>query len=436
MNFVSRPISRRRIPTKVLASGVLAFALTLVLLPTVSVSAYNRSAVVTYADTYWKNYNGLYNSYTNDCQNFVSQSEYAGNYSFDGWPNGSRTNDANWWFDTYYRIGTQTWQLVQHYRSFLIIDVPGGYLWSSLYGSQYGTSSGLQTADVIMYDFNDGQGLSHSTVQVRTGGSYVDPNSGWWGDEVDSHSTDRQSAYWALHHITETQRVRRSRLGISTATTTEAIADENRSLLLDVQPLVWRKRIVRESWFRLTKRRAAGLLLVAIAGGAVFVVASLRGSASQDEAGVRGVVRQVLVLQHVLSVPPTSYTGGNMSEATQRLMKQRTVDQLRRYMRGEPLARYANIINSNIGANKSGQGRYLDGGVDSLVFSDMRFSDDNTAIVDVRAGVWAKVGQQHGAELVVATPHNLADYTFTLTKVGGSWLVSGESYTFVPGYGP
>lgn len=46
--------------------------------------------------------------------------------------------------------------------------------------------------DALFYDWqNDG------LIRIQVG-SGPDPNSGWWGDYVDQHTTDRYHAFWSL----------------------------------------------------------------------------------------------------------------------------------------------------------------------------------------------------------------------------------------------
>ena len=71
------------------------------LLTNIIVSAYNASNAVSYADTYWSNYNPNYSNYNSiggDCANFVSQCLVAGGMQMtDGWYWYSYSNRSASW---------------------------------------------------------------------------------------------------------------------------------------------------------------------------------------------------------------------------------------------------------------------------------------------------------------------------------------------------
>ncbi|MFF1448301.1 amidase domain-containing protein [Streptomyces sp. NPDC058274] len=63
-------------------------------------SGYNYTAMATYAEKYWKNYNPAYRNFNaagGDCTNFVSQSLNAGGWTF---VSGTTTDYTKWWYDS------------------------------------------------------------------------------------------------------------------------------------------------------------------------------------------------------------------------------------------------------------------------------------------------------------------------------------------------
>lgn len=186
------------------AGPILAVALLLVATTPSVYATYNGTNAAVYANNWATSRNPYYLSFSNDCQNFVSQAVSAGGFSFVG-VGGSTTDDHNWFFIKtpsgrgYIYTYTISWTVQSDYHTFLRWDVPGGWDWGTYYGYQSGTSSGLATGDVLFFnwDYPSDTITDHSVIQVLTG-NYTDVNSGWVGDEVDAHNNDRAQAYWAL----------------------------------------------------------------------------------------------------------------------------------------------------------------------------------------------------------------------------------------------
>jgi cell wall-associated NlpC family hydrolase len=168
--------------------------------PTITMPAtYTASNAVAYAERWALSRNPAYNSLGSDCTNFVSQALRAGGFT----PvRGSNTHIEVWYSD-----GTSgnsnTWSVAPMLLNFLWVHSPGGILtayWTPLVGLQ---ASGTSPGGLIFYDWGwlnvgspgNGEGVSHVSMVVANG---VDPNSGWRGDLVDQHTTDRYHAYWTL----------------------------------------------------------------------------------------------------------------------------------------------------------------------------------------------------------------------------------------------
>lgn len=130
--------------------------------------------------------------FANDCTNFISQALNAGGYSMVNYGANS-TDDHNWWFIT----GTNyshSWTVANDHYNFENLHYPGGWF----NGTRSGTDGGATvntTGDLYFYDFGDGYGINHVSIETSYG---TDPNSGWTGDLVDAHSNDRLHAIWSL----------------------------------------------------------------------------------------------------------------------------------------------------------------------------------------------------------------------------------------------
>ena len=144
----------------------------------------NRSAMVDYAYTYWRNYNSSYRNYNNsgtrggDCTNFVSQVCRAG-----GWTDvtGFYRDTTAWWYNYF----NQSWPWINaHYWAVFTYNRPRATL--------LGNVLDLVPGDILQVDFDkDGQ-IDHSTVITRK-----DSNRTIY---VTYHSTDtKDKSIWDFH---------------------------------------------------------------------------------------------------------------------------------------------------------------------------------------------------------------------------------------------
>ena len=177
--------------------------------------------------------------------------------------------------------------------------------------------------------------------------------------------------------------------------------------------------------------------------GLVVVVASAVAASpppaapntTTDTASIQQVIRGALVATHTLEAPPASYTGGRMLASTQQEMLARASSVLSQYYTGAQLNTYVQVIQSHIRADQSGSTRYLAGGIDNLIFHEVLVTG-LSASVTASVTAWTIVAQDQNGKLVRANPHNTVNYTFSLTKGTGRWLIDGEVWTFAPGSAP
>jgi hypothetical protein len=178
----------------------LVIALLAVVAIPLSVHAYNGNTAANYADQWATQHNSNYPQFGSDCTNFVSQAMHTGGYSYVGnW--GSTTNDRNWYVDYVWWApwwpwqNSNSWSVASDLKQFLYLDLPGGFDWGTWQGNQYSGLSGVNQGDLLFFDWGQGLGISHVTMDVGFG---QDPNSGMWGDYIDEHTSDRYHAFWTL----------------------------------------------------------------------------------------------------------------------------------------------------------------------------------------------------------------------------------------------
>ena len=133
-----------------------------------------------------------------DCTNFVSQALAAGGFHQTNGGLGTTTHYEEWFYQGSLR--SNSWGVAPILLNFLYVHNPGGILtafWSPNPGNNQ--LSGTKPGGVVFYDWgwNGGNlGVSHASMVVVANGT--DPYSGWKGDLVDMHDTDRYHAYWTL----------------------------------------------------------------------------------------------------------------------------------------------------------------------------------------------------------------------------------------------
>jgi hypothetical protein len=87
---------------------------------------------------------------------------------------------------------TNSWSVVGDFRSLLYARG-----WGTWMGLQTpGTHNGALRGDILGYDWEGDASWDHASVEVVYDG--CDPDSGWCGDLVDQHTTDRYHAFWTL----------------------------------------------------------------------------------------------------------------------------------------------------------------------------------------------------------------------------------------------
>jgi len=188
---------RRRLS---LCAASLALSGMVVVLTATPSFAFSGTGAASYADTWARSRNSNYPSFSSDCANFVSQALHqGGGFSYIG-RNGSTTDDTLWWVSWDPNTGfhwSHSWAVAQDQFYFLNATYPGGWQEGTASGSatNYWTPDAVVTGDVLYYDWQSDGLLDHESIQVGWG---TDPTSGWNGNYVDQHTTDRYHAFWSL----------------------------------------------------------------------------------------------------------------------------------------------------------------------------------------------------------------------------------------------
>jgi hypothetical protein len=185
--------------------AALTAALTAVLAASTSPAlAYSGSGAANYADQYALHPNTpAYPLFGADCTNFASQAAHVGGgYPFRG-AGTSPSSDKVWWIrgsgsSTDDFSWSNSWVAADGFYRFLLADQPGGHPGGTAPGSStdYWTPDSEKTGDMLFYDWGQGEGISHTAIQVGYGADASRPT--WKGNYVDYHTTNRYHAFWSL----------------------------------------------------------------------------------------------------------------------------------------------------------------------------------------------------------------------------------------------
>ena len=183
------------------------------LLASPPVAAFDPAKAASYADRNWNQCppgeasgcnvwaGECYRCFSADCTNFVSAAVHEAGYDFHGTIGDNTLHD---WYSRGDGVGhvyvSDTWIVADDFYVFLMIDAPGGSLRSQHPGSDTHPLSGgnkgwVYSYDWVMNDPNDPTPIDHAAIQTSRG---TDPNSGYYGDLVSQHTTNRHNAFWSL----------------------------------------------------------------------------------------------------------------------------------------------------------------------------------------------------------------------------------------------
>lgn len=168
---------------------------TLFVFPLTAYAAYDGWGAASYADKYWKYYNGQYPKFTSDCTNFVSQAMYeGGGIPFDKDGIFSRDRWYCYWDGGGWRY-VPPWTVAHDLLKWILNDNHGSDRGS--WGYPQPNTTTIARGDIISYDFYDDGKMNHSSIVVAWGTDTV-PVSDWTGDLIDAHTSDHYHAIWHL----------------------------------------------------------------------------------------------------------------------------------------------------------------------------------------------------------------------------------------------
>lgn len=165
--------------------------------------AYSRTDAISYADQYALSRNSIYNHYSSDCTNFVSQCMRAGGFPM----------DAVWWWEirttssSYVIRESQTWRVSNDLKNYFttysqasIIGSWARHSSNSPSGYAYVANSSNLTASntgkvVIFYDWTGDGKIDHASFYVANNSAGSDSAT---GDLIDQHTTNRKRVVWHL----------------------------------------------------------------------------------------------------------------------------------------------------------------------------------------------------------------------------------------------
>lgn len=176
-----------------------------------------RKSAVDFAEKYARGWGTIlanlqYNEQKYDCTNFVSYALRAGGFK-PADPYHINTDSDDQWFNTSLNRGvpSRAWDTADGLYTYIKNGYgkeSGGPIGSIIgettfdpaktaWNPDYLSNIGMKPGDLIVYDWGDGEGISHAAMYVGKQGFIDIPGS---GDAVDYHTNDVQHHSWALPH--------------------------------------------------------------------------------------------------------------------------------------------------------------------------------------------------------------------------------------------
>lgn len=144
--------------------------------------SYDRRAAVQYAERWWNSYNPAFESFSDDCTNFVSQCLYAGGAPMWGAP----IRERGWWYED--NNWSFSWSVAHSLRWYLSGSTKG------LTGKEVERVEQLLPGDVICYDFQGDGRWDHTTIVVAKDADGM--------PLVNAHTDNSRHRYWSYEDST------------------------------------------------------------------------------------------------------------------------------------------------------------------------------------------------------------------------------------------
>lgn len=169
---------------------------------------FDRSGAVAYAERWWNSRNDTYNSFGNDCTNYVSQCWHDGGlypFRFDG-PRWYHKKPRFWFFET--QEWTHSWTVTREFATAMVVDFRvAEFTYADISSSWNSALPG----DAIQYNWGTGDGFSHGSVEVGYG-NFTYNGQPYNGDYMNQHTTDRRHAPWNWGWLQENDPLVRSNM--------------------------------------------------------------------------------------------------------------------------------------------------------------------------------------------------------------------------------
>lgn len=155
---------------------------------------YNYSAMVKYANKHWKNHNGHFRTYGNDCTNFVSQAMDAGGWGPKGGSLLQRRSNKYWFYGPVKIMTSYTWAGAENWYWFAKKHSKRTKILDNVYK--------LASSDVLQADWDRNNNINHTMIVTKKyrGTPYLTYHTG------DTHNksfkkikADHRRAWWYAH---------------------------------------------------------------------------------------------------------------------------------------------------------------------------------------------------------------------------------------------
>lgn len=141
-----------------------------------SLTSSEQTRVVSYANSYWDNYNTDYRKFDNDCTNFVSQAlNESGGWSM---ALGLWTDNSNWWYN--FANQTYSWAGAENWYRFARVESKRASVITNVYA--------LGKGDILQAKWSGQSNMSHSMIVTGTGTNQI---------YLTYHSNDRHNVSFA-----------------------------------------------------------------------------------------------------------------------------------------------------------------------------------------------------------------------------------------------
>lgn len=162
---------------------------------------------------------------------------------------------------------------------------------------------------------------------------------------------------------------------------------------------------------------------VLLGGGAVIVVGT--AAADPNVAAVQAVAADTLMLEQRMGIPDPGVKSAALSASDVATMRATADASVRAHFTGPLLATRLDDFQKAVDGIVNGTSPYVDAGTKDIVFGKTVVGT-NTATVHLQATTWVHIS----VDGLDSSPTGTLNWTFTLEKIAGQWLVTSETSDF------